>query len=258
MDNKTFWGPDHDFPRYLSPRIFASCDGKYAQAHGSALCMSAARAGYHTILHVVNATKLEQDFLSLMVSRKNLCNLVTVEYGSQWLGAIQPDELRTYYAIDRFLSAANIMRQSPGPLYIVDVDCLIMSRLDWPVESIGLFFRDALPGTTGWEAEGTKIAAGLVYVNGLSGTTFLERVCDEILKRPLRWFVDQVALNIVARDLTGRGAAIHHFTAADLDWEFKSGTKIWTGKGSRKHENATYLAKKKEFEDMISSERHDS
>ena len=32
-----------------------------------------------------------------------------------------------------------------------------------------------------------------------------------------------------------------------MDWEFKDGTTIWTGKGPRKYDNPVYVMKKKEF-----------
>jgi hypothetical protein len=36
-----------------------------------------------------------------------------------------------------------------------------------------------------------------------------------------------------------------------MDWEFVEGTTIWTGKGPRKYDNPTYLAKKSFFERMM-------
>ena len=33
-----------------------------------------------------------------------------------------------------------------------------------------------------------------------------------------------------------------------MDWEFREGTTVWTGKGSRKFDNPTYVNAKKEFD----------
>ena len=40
----------------------------------------------------------------------------------------------------------------------------------------------------------------------------------------------------------------HVFDNDFMDWEFREGTVIWTGKGSRKFDNPTYVNAKNEFD----------
>jgi hypothetical protein len=36
-----------------------------------------------------------------------------------------------------------------------------------------------------------------------------------------------------------------------MDWEFREGTNIWTGKGPRKYDNPVYVGKKDQFTKMF-------
>ena len=43
----------------------------------------------------------------------------------------------------------------------------------------------------------------------------------------------------------------HYLDSKFMDWEFVEGSTIWTGKGPRKYDNPTYVAKKAEFDGMM-------
>jgi hypothetical protein len=64
----------------------------------------------------------------------------------------------------------------------------------------------------------------------------------------VQWFLDQVAIAETADMMDDPPYA---FGADILDWEFKPGTVIWTGKGDRKYSNQTYLAKKAFYMDLL-------
>jgi hypothetical protein len=120
----------------------------------------------------------------------------------------------------------------------------------YPTESIGLFVRTPLEGTVGWEREGTRIAAGIVYIQNTEETrNYMEKVSEFILydKQP-QWFLDQIALNTCRKYLT---SPIYVFDNRTMDWEFTPESTMWTGKGDRKYSNNTYLRKKMDFRERI-------
>ena len=79
-------------------------------------------------------------------------------------------------------------------MLIIDTDCLVMEPYIWPDADLGLFLRDPLPGTVGWEKEGTHVAAGMVLYTKKS-QPFAQEVAQALSTNDLIWFVDQVALS---------------------------------------------------------------
>ena len=133
-------------------------------------------------------------------------------------------------------------------MLILDIDGMCMNDFSFPEAPVGFYPREPLQGTVGWEAEGTAVAAGAVYYNKF-GMKYAMKVAEELGNLPLKWFVDQIALSRVL----GNVEEAHHFDSEFMDWEFKEGTTIWTGKGPRKYDNPTYVAKKKEFDMALST-----
>jgi hypothetical protein len=123
--------------------------------------------------------------------------------------------------------------------------------------SVGLYLRDPLPNTVGWENHGTHVAAGLVllnHVNEMDRThrEFIDRVIEKIESYRLQWFVDQVALWETYQDMlldTDNADKFLKLTDNELDWEFKPDTLIWTGKGDRKYNNVKYVTQKINLQD---------
>ena len=116
-------------------------------------------------------------------------------------------------------------------------------------DQIGLFLREPLSGTQGWENEGTRVAAGAVFISQ-EAKPFLNKVEARIKKGPLAWFLDQVAINEVYQEHMG-DYRFMHFDSKFMDWNFVEGSTIWTGKGPRKFENKKYLAMKDHYDRMI-------
>jgi hypothetical protein len=250
------------------PLIMTSCDSQYLIHHAPALVLSSVLSGNDFHLHVVFSKDNRDDELLVALWMRNLKRriLEVVEPLQPRISLstgpithpLKGGENRVYWACDRFTTAYSMLTWGEmfdcefglvSSLIIVDTDCLVLQKFPEPAESVGLFFRNSLPGTTGWEAAGTRVAAGLVYAkNDAVGAGFLHAVSERIKQGPVQWFLDQVAIAEAAAKTT---AAIYPFGPDILDWEFKPGTVIWTGKGDRKYSNATYLAKKAYYTEMI-------
>ena len=79
---------------------------------------------------------------------------------------------------------------------------------------------------------------------------FAVSVANRIRQGPIAWFLDQVAISETYESMKDR-YSYQYFDAKFMDWEFKDGTTIWTGKGPRKYDNPTYVAKKQYFDRMV-------
>jgi len=239
-------------------KLFASCDSGYLHAHAPALVASAACAETSLHLHVIEPQDGDLDFLDHLSSRYHSIagwpqSDFTHSTAPMWMRypAVRDDTMRTIYATDRFLSVMTQMIARPDQYLIIDTDCLIMKPI---TESdlhgdVGLFLREPLPGTVGWEAQGTRCAAGAVYYSSRA-MGFAQEVAARIRKGPIAWFLDQVAISETYENMKDR-YNYQYFDANFMDWEFKEGTTIWTGKGPRKYDNPTYLTKKNHFDRMI-------
>jgi len=237
----------------------ASCDSLYMREHAPALAASCALVDNDLHVHMINP--MHDDFTTLQVINEGAKKLndkfrLTVSYEESDLRKLSAEERRTYFACNRFLVANELLALGSDSLFITDVDCLFMQHVSQADATLGLFLREALPGTVGWEREGTKVAAGAVYYHKSIGW-FAKEVADIISNNPYRWFLDQAALSRVYQK---HKLDIDNFRCFDekfLDWKFKQGTTIWTGKGARKHDNPIYVSKKKEFENRLANEKLD-
>lgn len=235
-------------------KLFASCDPIYLREHAPALMASAAEANNNLHIHIINGEGEEVRFMdSLRQKWEKLTNAkLSYTWGKQFALGINAGENRTIFACDRFVTVTDIItkdnlidKNNTNSYLIIDVDCLIMKHIEEPKADIGLFFREPLPGTVGWEQDGTRIAAGAVYY-GPSSYYFALQVDERIRKGPYVWFLDQIALN-EAYDVNKDGYTFEKFTPEFMDWEFIDGTTIWTGKGPRKYNNPKYVAMKQHY-----------
>lgn len=217
-----------------------SCDSEYFLTHAPAYIQSARNISMRVHLHLINPNIAAKSLLD-----KFRADDISISYEEDSPGD------RVYYACNRFIVASILLSQTlVEEMFITDIDALWMKNPISPVESVGLFTRDPLPGTIGWEAEGTKVAAGIVYVrNSQEARVYLDRVAEYIMyEKTPAWFLDQIALHASLRYLK----EYHRFDSNFMDWEFREGTVMWTGKGDRKHTNQTYLAMKKKYAEMFS------
>jgi hypothetical protein len=63
----------------------------------------------------------------------------------------------------------------------------------------------------------------------------------------LKWFNDQIALNHIMSQVPDEH--VHKFDGNFMDWEFRDGTTIWTGKGPRKYDNVRYVEMQNKYSD---------
>jgi len=224
-----------------SPVVFAACDSNYFMEHAGPFVYSADEHGFDVHIHVVNPTDKVLSYAAILASTVQV--RLTYTFHDIDLTPLGQNA-RAYYASTRFLVAPNIL-EACGKILILDIDCLIMKRFDFPSKPVGFYPRESLPGTTGWEAEGTKVAAGAVYFSkeALVGAS---AVAQQLSELPFQWFNDQIALSRVLGSLPEEH--VEHFDSQFMDWEFQEGTAIWTGKGPRKYENATYVAEKHKYD----------
>ena len=221
--------------------LFASCDSRYFLEHGPAFMMSAIKFNENLHLHIVNPSDQAKELKSSCSRFKNL----TFSYENTDLNGLDP---RTYYACNRFIVAPYVLHHAHRVM-ILDVDNYLMNEMIWPEPEYdaGLFIRDPLPGTSGWEQESTHVAAGIVYLDMRKAISFAIDVSNKLKKsKNFVWFVDQNVLwkcyNHWKEELN-----ILQFERHIMDWEFKHGTMLWTGKGPRKYDNKTYVKQKDNY-----------
>jgi len=224
-----------------SPVVFAACDSKYFLDHAGPFVYSADEQGFDVHIHVVNPTDEVLSYAAILSSTVQV--RLTYTFHDVDLTPLG-DNARAYYASTRFMVAPNIL-EACGKILILDIDCLIMKKFDFPSKPVGFYPRESLPGTTGWEAEGTKVAAGAVYFDR-EALIASSSVAQELTQLPFQWFNDQIALSRVLGSLPED--KVEHFDSQFMDWEFVEGTAIWTGKGPRKYDNPVYVAEKHKYD----------
>lgn len=237
-----------------------SCDPLYLRVHGPAFVASAGLCNNQIHVHIINPGPDDVPFAqNLRAKMETVCGsnfsrmTITTEQTNltDSMGyPLSAEARRTYYACNRFLVADQLFARGSNSLFITDIDSLFMTQINEPDADIGLFLRDQIPGTVGWEARGTKVAAGAVYYNK-SHAWFAKEVAHIIQSSDYRWFLDQVALNMTYEKHKDNIAKFHQFTPEFLDWEFVEGTSIWTGKGPRKTDNPRYVEQKIKFESLM-------
>lgn len=222
-----------------TPVVFAACDKSYFQDHASSFIYSADAVGKDVHIHVINP---DEDTFSLACVLNATTRVRTTFSFEDTKLPDHPEMRRTYYACLRFFVLPMIVNSAKKVL-VLDIDCMVMRPFDFPAKPVGYFPRTPLPGTTGWEQQGTRAAAGAVYVSSLE---VAREISGELQGMVLRWFVDQVALSNVFERIPEEH--VEKFDSQFMDWEFKDGTTIWTGKGPRKYENPKYLKAKRNFD----------
>ena len=220
------------------PVVYAACDKVYFEEHAPSLIYSLNDIGKDIHIHICDPTPKTHVLESIL--RNDIDVDITFTYND--IGAT-PIDVRAYYSCLRFMVLPDILRTA-GKVLTVDTDCIFMNDFEYPETPTGYFPREALPGTIGWEAQGTRVAAGCVYTDNRA-LPIAQAIAKRIEQGPMRWFIDQIALaevfdRVEEKDIT-------KFNGHFMDWEFIEGTVIWTGKGPRKHENQTYIKAKKDF-----------
>lgn len=241
--------------------VFASCDMAYLDSHAPAFIASNAIAGNSIHIHLMEQPGFRATSLSKLVALRirydALAKGTRMTFSIETLQVpkgVNSETLRTYYASNRFLIAPRLL-SCGGTMYLSDIDSIFLNKMEKLDADVGLFLRESLPGTVGWEALGTKVAAGLVYYSGSENSRqFASKVVNNLNTNGLVWFTDQVSLH-QAYTYYEKKMKFHTFDMSVMDWEFRDSSPIWTGKGTRKDLDKRYLAKKMEMESKLPSVR---
>jgi len=220
------------------PVVFAACDEKYFKEHAPSLVYSCNDVNKDVHIHITEPTQETYNIANILNTDTDVTTTFTYS-DPENMGRGQ----RTYYACLRFIVLPVILPYAKKVM-TVDVDCMIMKDFAWPEKAAGFFPREPIPGTVGWENEGTRVAAGAVYMDDRA-LPLAEAVVERIGRGPWEWFLDQIALSESFARVND--AELEKFDAEFMDWEFKDGTTIWTGKGDRKFNNVRYVEMKKKF-----------
>ena len=226
------------------PVVYAACDTKYFVEHAPSLIYSINDIGKDIHIHVCDPVDEIHKIESIL--RADLDVDITFSYSD--IGAT-PIDIRAYYSCLRFMMLPKLLPHAKKML-VVDTDCVFMKDFEYPTTPTGYFPRKPLQGTIGWEAKGTQVAAGCVYMDDRA-TPVAEAIAERISQGPMRWFIDQIALAEIFELVNDND--VTKFDGNFMDWEFIEGTVIWTGKGPRKHENQTYLEAKNKFNRLPSA-----
>lgn len=224
--------------------VYAACDKEYFKSHAPSLIYSLNDIGKDVHIHICDPDPTVLNIEAVI--KKDIDVTLTCSYND--LGAT-PIDAKSYYSCLRFMMLPQILPIA-GAMMIVDVDCIFMNDFEWPSTPTGYFPREPLAGTMGWEAEGTRVAAGCVYLTA-QAINVAFAINERIKQGPMRWFIDQIALSETFSRLDEKN--ITKFDGNFMDWEFVEDTVIWTGKGPRKYENQKYLKAKNDFNRLPSA-----
>ena len=219
----------------IGPVVFAACDSKYFIDHAIPFITSSSKSGFNTHVHVVNPT---DEVLSMAGIINGITdNQVTYTFENYDISKLNSEQLRAYYACLRFFMLPSLL-QTAGEVLVLDIDCMVMESFEFPETSCAYFPR---PNE---ESPEMKVAAGAVYLRS-DALNVAQAISDTIGNLQLKWFIDQIALTHIFGQIPDEH--VTKFDSQFMDWEFVEGTSIWTGKGPRKYDNPTYVAKKNSY-----------
>lgn len=239
--------------------LLAACDGVYLWKYSKGLVASSALAGNNLHLHVTNPSELDLKYVDYLKEvYKNLSikkSSITSSYDTLPIAHYTEDQKRCFYACNRFIVAPEIVK---GDVLILDIDSLILRRIDNFREDIGLYFRTGAVIHTGvphWGKKAKRVMAGSVYCK-FKNLDFMKDVKEFILRNEMIWHVDQVALWMAYKNFKNL-VRCKPFDNKFLDWHFKDDTSIWSGKHTSKDSNKTYMRKYREFVNQIEIKEED-
>ena len=234
IESKDIYG---DYP--TEPCVFAACDSKYFVDHAGPFINSAHKCGKPVHVHVINPTK--EVYKDIELYNEKITTPMSFTFNDMDIPEDQ-DQRKCIYASLRFFILPFLL-ENIEKIMVLDIDCLVMRDFDFPDKPCGLFVRHPVTYLTDWIREGTKIAAGIVYFDN----TYIDKtrkLVEIINSLPNIWYADQVALNqLLVEHVSHEDVVV--FNGNFMDWEFREGTVIWTGKGRKKYDDPVYLNAKR-------------
>lgn len=233
--------------------VMAACDSKYL-GHALALIRSLdmVSPGFDFLLHLINVDNAA--LLQVTKFRDELTS--TTLHVSAERVTLEADEQAAYFASARFIRLAELMgdNRSTAPIFVTDADAIFVSRIDFdftskPNPDLCIYRRS---GEVQNRPAALQVAAGAVWASPSEATrVFFAHVGADLLARfgghGAKWFVDQ---EVLAEQLDAFKGQIRVFNIKRkyIDWQFKSDSVLWTGKGSRKSIDLDYLLLRSAFD----------
>lgn len=246
----------------VKPIVYAACDLEYFKQHGLAFMKSAAMNGMVSFVQIIPTRnhpievqseilkKYMKDVFAKSLSLEEKKFIIVPELLEKYYD-VPFDEERTYFSVVRFLEVGSLIRKWNAPFLVLDIDSIIQKEVTFDISvETGIYLReDNTVGANEHEIEGMKVAAGCLYVTPLS-LTFLDRVKNNILSEPLRWFCDQKAI-YYAYLKHKEGNNFFDLSKTNLlDWQFRDDSLVWTAKGKLKYTSEIYAKRKKDVETL--------
>jgi hypothetical protein len=226
--------------------IFFAVDNAYFWQHALVLLGSLGRRSPSTKCHVHVINPDPRVPRAVEIIARMLPGLgLSYSYEQADFEGCSKGHIRTYYASIRFVRLAEIFAQSQAIYLCLDADCIVRADLAARVSAleiadVGIRMRyDEKPHLT--------VAAGaLVLRPTAAAAKFVDRV-GTLIGRTLEaqeavWFLDQIVLSHVLRELGDREVGISQLDMTYIDWFLHDHSVIWTGKGKRKSEDSRYIA----------------
>jgi hypothetical protein len=226
--------------------VFFAADSVYFWKYGLVLLESIGRncpAG-KCHLHLINPDASIYEAIEIV--RGTLPQLdLSYSYERIDLDGSSPTHIRTYYASIRFVRLAEVFAKVPATYLCVDADCIV--RKDIVADGFAAGIEDVSIRMRYDERPNMSVAAGaLVLRPTAAAAAFIDRVGaligSTLGTREAVWFLDQIVLSHVVRELGGEHVGVRQLDAGYIDWFFRDDSPIWTGKGKRKSEDTRYTS----------------
>lgn len=240
----------------------ATGDDLYFRQFAPALIQSCVIHNRRILINVINPSTQAKRLID-QIKQKTTVAEFSLQYAPE-IHFLTSEKSRIFYSTNRFFVASQLLKDQSSPVLIVDIDSYYNQTIPKEMDElfdndVGLYLRDPLPGTVGWENEGTHVAAGTVYINSTpAAQAFLHNTCVSITSMPHLWFTDQVSL-FREYCISKRQAPAPTFVDLNspaipkfMDWEYVSDSIMWTGKGERKYKNVQYVERQRALQyDLI-------
>lgn len=164
--------------------------------------------------------------------------------------------MRTYHASVRFVRLAEIFARAPAIYLSLDADCIVRGD----IEAGGLGLADVGVRKRYDERPHASVAAGALRLRPTQGAaSFIDQVAM-LIRSALEtgeavWFLDQIVLSHVLRELGETVITIDQLGMTYIDWFFHEESLIWTGKGPRKLADTRYTEELSKYRYIQEDER---
>lgn len=237
--------------------LITACDDHYWRKYAKAFmasCIGQITTAYIQVINASEQTKRQIDTVNERFEYR-----IKVSHSTPDLGSMTEIQKKVYYATARFLFGYKVLKEPKieGGM-IIDIDSILMGgpfgptnwAREWDEADLGIWDRSDLNlGANEQERAGMKVIA-CMYASAPT-RQFFKDVFVYVQDRFFRtWYLEQEAIWEVWKNRDDY-KELRWFNLRDsrlVDWKFKKGTTIWTGKGPRKDRSPVYLASVGEYE----------